>query len=124
MPAQTVKIVIFEDGIYNRENKMPTTKEQLLKLRDAKVAPHLDQYAPVWLVDEKMIEIDDAVQFNVIFQHHLYGWVNRRYRYDGFNDTLYHKGQVLISEDEVLKLQENEPYISANIADIPNSYGG
>lgn len=103
---------------------MPTTKEQLLKLRNAKVKHHLEQYAPVWLVDEKIIEIDEAVQFNVVFQHNLYGWVNRRYRYDGFNDVLYHKGQVLMPEEEVLKLQDKEPYMPATIADIPNSYGG
>jgi hypothetical protein len=103
---------------------MPTTKEQLLKLRNEKVKPHLEQYAPVWLLNEKIIEIDDAVQFEVIFQHHLYGWVNRRYRYDGFNDVLYHKGQVVVSEAEVLKLQEQEPYLPALIPDIPNAYGG
>ncbi len=97
---------------------------ELLRKRDAKVIPHLEQYAPIWIIQEKMIPEDEAVQFNVIFQHHLYGWVNRRYRYDGFNDVLYHKGQNLLSEEEALVIQEQEPYINASLVDIPNSYGG
>ncbi len=96
----------------------------ILQRRDAKVGPHLEQYAPVWLVDQKIIAEDEAVQFNVVFQHHLYGWVNRRYRYDAFNNVLYHKGQNLASNDDVLRLQETEPWIVISVADIPNSYGG
>ena len=97
-----------------------TLKDQ----RDAKAIPHLSQYAPVWIVDEKVIEEDQALQFNVVFQHNLYGWVNRRYRYDGFNDVLYHKGQTLISEDAALDIQAQTPYIVAQVSDIPNAYGG
>lgn len=96
----------------------------ILERRDAKVIPHLEQYAPVWLVDQQVMPQDDAVQFNVIFQHHLYGWVNRRYRYDAFNDVLYHKGQNLVSEKDVLEIQETEPWVVAGIVDIPNAYGG
>lgn len=92
--------------------------------RDAKAIPHLEQYAPVWLVDDKVYTQEDAIQFDVIFQHHLYGWVNRRYRYDAFNDVLYHKGQTTISEEEVLTIQDKAPYIAVAVADIPNAYGG
>lgn len=99
--------------------------EQSLKdKRDAKAKPHLTQYAPVWIIDETIIIADEAVQFNVVFQHPEYGWVNRRYRYDGFNDVLYHKGQILMSETGILSIQETDPYISVNVADIPNAYGG
>lgn len=97
--------------------------EQLLKKRDAKTLPHLEQYAPVWIVEQKVMEDEDAVQFNVVFQHHLYGWVNRRYRYDGFNDVLYHKGQTMFTGNAEV-VQEKEPYIVTAVADIPNSYGG
>lgn len=100
------------------------TTQTLLAKRDKKVKPHLEQYAPVWIVDEKIILKDEAIQFNVVFQHNLYGWVNRRYRYDGFNDVLYHKGQTKVSEDTILSIQEKEPWILATVADIPNSYGG
>ena len=97
---------------------------QLHAKRDAKVTVHLQQYAPVWIVDEKVIPNEDAVQFNVVFQHPEYGWVNRRYRYDSFNNVLYYKGQITISEEEALAVQQKEPYIPAGVADIPNSYGG
>ncbi len=99
-------------------------EQSLRAQRDAKAKPHLNQYAPVWIIDEKIILADEAVQFNVMFQHPEYGWVNRRYRYDAFNDVLYHKGQILMAENETLAIQENEPYISVTVADIPNSYGG
>ena len=98
--------------------------EQLKKMRDEKVRAHLDQFAPVWLVDEKVTQQDEAIQFNVVFQHPQYGWVNRRYRFDGFNQVLYFMGQHIITEQEALKVQEAEPYLSALVSDIPNAYGG
>jgi hypothetical protein len=98
--------------------------EQVRQRRDEKTLPHLMQYAPVWITDEKFIEEDDSLQFNVVFQHSLYGWVNRRYRYDGFNNVLYHKGQTLLTEDAALDLTQSEPYIAAQVSDIPNAYGG
>jgi hypothetical protein len=96
----------------------------ILQRRNTKVTPHLEQYAPVWLIDEKIIQEDEAIQFNVVFQHNLYGWVNRRYRYDAFNDVLYHKGQNKAAETQVLALQETEPWIITRVTDIPNAYGG
>ena len=100
------------------------TEQIILQKREAKAVAHLEQYAPVWLVDQIIISDDEAVQFNVVFQHHLYGWVNRRYRYDAFNDVLYHKGQTLVSEDDALQLQESPPWVAASVTDIPNAYGG
>ena len=100
------------------------TEQIILQKREAKVLAHLEQYAPVWLVEQVIFPEDEAVQFNVVFQHHLYGWVNRRYRYDAFNDVLYFKGQTLVSEDDALQLQESAPWIDASVTDIPNAYGG
>ncbi|NDJ61196.1 MAG: hypothetical protein GYB67_08735 [Chloroflexi bacterium] len=100
------------------------TAQALRAKRDAKTKPHLEQYAPVWLIDEKIIAEDEAVQFNAVFQHNQYGWVNRRYRFDGFNNVLYHKGQKQLREDDVLDLITQEPYIDTTAADIPNAYGG
>jgi hypothetical protein len=99
-------------------------QDSLLQRRDAKVKPHIEQYAPVWIVDEKLILEDEAVQFNAVFQHPEYGWVSRRYRYDGFNNVLYHKGQTVLSEEKALTMQENEPYLRPLLTDIPNAYGG
>lgn len=101
-----------------------TLEQELRHKRDLKAKSHLDQYAPIWIISEKIILVDEALQFNVMFQHPEYGWVNRRYRYDGFNDVLYHKGQISMSETEVLPVQDSEPYIAVTVADIPNSYGG
>lgn len=107
---------------------MPGKNSDKVKLirekRDAKARPHLEQYAPVWLVDETPIPQDDAILFNVVFYHPKYGWVNRRYRYDAFNDVLYHQGQRLISEAQALEIEEKKPYISAEIINTVNSYGG
>jgi hypothetical protein len=104
--------------------KLNMNEQELRAKRDAKAQPHLDQYAPLWIIDEKVMLFDEAIQFNVMFEHPEYGWVNRRYRYDGFNDVLYHKGQTLMAENQVLLVQEKEPYIAVMVADIPNAYGG
>lgn len=96
----------------------------LLSKRDQKLAPHLNQYAPVWLTDEKIILAERAVQFNVVFEHSRYGWVTRRYRYDGFNDVLYHKGQTSIDEDQVAELESRLPFTQAAVTNVPNAYGG
>ncbi len=107
---------------------MPTKTSDKVNLmrekRDAKARVHLEQYAPVWLVDETPIPQDDALQFNVIFYHPRYGWVNRRYRYDAFNDVLYHQGQNLVSETLALEIEEKKPYIAAETINTVNSYGG
>ncbi len=97
---------------------------QLLKKRGSKAIPHLEQYTPVWIVDQLVMPQEEAVQFDVVFQHNLYGWVKRRYRYDGFNNVLYYKGQTLVPPEKVLEIQEKEPYIVPLVADVPNSYGG
>lgn len=98
---------------------------RMRQLRDEKVKPHLSQYAPVWMVDEVVLPQDDVIQFNVVFYHSYYGWVNRRYRFDAFNKVLYHKGQNVISEDEaLLNLEEKPPYIPAETINTVDSYGG
>lgn len=103
---------------------MKTNEQMMIEKRDAKAKPHLEQYAPVWLVDERIIPGDDAVLFDVVFQHNLYGWVRRRYRFDAFNNVLYYRGQTVIPEAEALTYQEKAPYISVEVTDLPNAYGG
>lgn len=101
------------------------TKKELLALRDVKVHEHLKQYAPVWFVDETFNLPDRQMTFHAVFRHSLYGWVKRRYLYDGANDVLYHKGQVTITLEETLDLQEKyEPNINVTVPDTPNAYGG
>lgn len=103
---------------------------ELLTKRDSKSKPHLEQYAPVWIIDELVLLEEEAIQFNAVFVHPRAGlnerpaWVSRRYRYDAFNDTLYHKGQTVLDEEVALDIQEDMPYIDASLTDIPNAYGG
>jgi hypothetical protein len=93
-------------------------------MRLQKAKHHLEQYAPIWLVDEKPIPAEDAIQFEVVFFHPSYKWVKRRYRYDGFSDVLYQMGQRSIDEDRALEIQEDEPFISAPMINSVDSYGG
>lgn len=105
--------------------QLPQDKNSIMRQRrDAKVHDHLLQYAPVWLVDEKILPDKDAVQFDVVFLHPKYGWLKRRYFYDSYNDVLYHKGQVPIDEEETFDLQAQEPYVRAEVVNTVNSYGG
>jgi hypothetical protein len=100
------------------------THNTLYEKRDKKVRPHLEQYAPIWLAGENTITSDEAIQFNIIFQHKDHGWVNRKYYYDGFNNILYYRGQVTIPEQELPDLSKQEPYITTQTPDPTNSYGG
>ena len=101
-----------------------TRLDKIRQARDAKARPHLEQYAPVWLVEEIPTLENDALQFNVVFFHPRYGWINRRYRYDAFNDVLYHKGQTTVSEEHALALEQKKPYIEAEMINTVDSYGG
>lgn len=100
-------------------------KIQLMRnLRDAKARPHLSQYAPVWMVAEEIIPDEDSILFSVVFLHPSYGWTNRRYRFDAFNDVLYHMGQHCISENEAYNLEQTNAYIEASAGSPVDAYGG
>jgi hypothetical protein len=101
-----------------------SSQTAILTKRDNKAKPHLSQYAPVWLSEQQVVPDDEAVLFNIIFEHKDYGWVNRKYRYDGFNNVLYYRGQLCIDEEKAVETQNQEPYIPALLTDTPNSYGG
>lgn len=99
--------------------------ERMRELRDAKAIPHLEQYAPVWMVSDEPDLRYDSLWFNVVFYHPRYGWVNRRYRFDAFNNVLYYQGQVALQEDDtLLNLEEKKPYIEAETINTVDSYGG
>lgn len=101
---------------------MGFTKEQVAALRDAKLRDTMSDLAPIWLVHEEFRPREDAVIFNLVFQDPSYGWMNRRFKYDGFNDVLYHLGWRLLTEEETLDIQETEPYIAGETAvHVPNA---
>lgn len=98
--------------------------EVMRRLRDEKVRVHLEQYAPVWMVSETALPAEETLRFDVVFMHPRYGWVNRRYRYDAFNDVLYYNGQRRIDEKDALDVQEYDAYIPAETINTLESYGG
>lgn len=101
------------------------TEAQLKAKRDEKLKPALEQNAPVYMISESINLEAPSILFNVLFRHNLYFWVNRRYRYDGFNDVMYYMGQHTVTEAEAVAVQENaEPYLSGMTANVPNTYGG
>lgn len=108
-------------------SKALSNEERILEIkarRDKKAHDHFMQYTPVWLVDEEVLNEQDAVVFNVVFLHPRYGWANRRYYYDAFTDVLYQKGQRLLDEAEALDIQSSDPYIEAPGLNTVLSYGG
>jgi hypothetical protein len=104
--------------------KLSFMNAELIEKRDTKTKPHLKQFAPVWLMDDRFVEEDNSIHFKVVFRHNNYGWVSRHYRYDSFNDVLYHEGQNAVDENDTLEIQSEVPYINTTVADIPNAYGG
>jgi len=99
--------------------------ELILQKRDAKARPHLEQYAPVWLVSEQVEPQAESVLFEVLFLHSYYGWVIRRYRYDAFNDVLYYLGEIVVPEEKAIEIQAQQPpFIETVVSEIPQAYGG
>ncbi len=95
---------------------MPSTQEQITAQRDAKVRETLGELAPIWLVHEEFRPREDAIIFNLVYNDPSYGWMNRRFKYDGFNNVLYHMGWRLLSEAEQLEILEQTPYLDGELA--------
>lgn len=103
---------------------MPYTQEQVAQQRDKRVRETLQELAPIWLVNDVFRPREDALIFNLVYQDPSYGWMNRRFKFDAFNDVLYHLGWRLLSEEETLAIQETEPFIAGEVAlHVPNSPG-
>jgi hypothetical protein len=97
------------------------TRQQTSQKRDVKVRSAMGQYAPLWLVSEDYQPQRESLVFNLVYQHPIYGWVNHRFKYDGFNDVLYHLGERVVKEEDTLPIQEQEPFIHGEVATrVPN----
>jgi len=89
--------------------------------RDRKVQAAMRRIAPVWLLNDDYRPVEESILFDLVYPHSVYGWVQCRYKYDAFNDVLYHMGERHISETEALTVQEQEPYLVGDIATaVPN----
>ena len=100
---------------------MPINRDDMRAKRDKKVHAAMGQWAPIWLENEEYRPREDSLLFNLVYQHPIYSWVSQRYKYDGFNDVLYHMGEKRIREEETLSFQEAEPYLPGEISTrVPN----
>src|SRR5258708_22879195 len=104
---------------------MAIPRQQIAAKRDIKVRAAMSQLAPIWLVTDDYRPNEDALLFNLVYDNPVYGWVNERYKYDSYNDVLYHMGERRLKEEEVLPLEDKDPYIPGEVATrVPNSPAG
>jgi hypothetical protein len=104
---------------------MALTHERMREKRDNKVNLAMRDLAPIWLVNEEYRPREDSLVFNLVYLSPVDGWVSERFKYDAFNDVLYHMGTRRLSEEETMGLQEHDPFISAEVAThVPNSPAG
>lgn len=89
--------------------------------RDRKVQAAMRQIAPVWLLNDDYRPVEESILFDLVYPSSLYGWVKHHYKYDAFNDVLYHMGEQHITESEALTVQEKEPYLDGPLSTVvPN----
>ncbi len=75
--------------------------------RDAKLAPVIRDFKPVWILDVSVQPRRDELVFDLVFRPYVgRGWIKRRYRYDGEVDVLHYTGELEFSESELSKLPE------------------
>jgi len=103
---------------------MTTTRENLMAKRYQKIQAAFTDFAPLWLINDEYHPKVDSFFFNVVYCHPVHGWINQHVRYDTFNDVLYHIGESSVSQEALLLLEENDPFVSGNgTASIPNHPG-
>jgi hypothetical protein len=97
-------------------------QQQATQRRDDKIRRALNGINPIWLVHNEFRAPEESFYFDLVFQHSIYGWIRQRYKYDAFNDVLYHFGQQTISEAEALAVEETTPYIDGEVSvAVPNN---
>ena len=101
---------------------MSMNSVQKLAKRDKRLEETFHDLAPLWLIHNEYHGRDESFFFNVIYQHPVHGWINQRARYDTFNNVLYRMGEARVSEETLLQIQQQAPYLSGNgTASIPNN---
>ena len=75
--------------------------------RDAKLAPVIRDFKPVWILDVSVNPAREELVFDLVYRPYAgRGWIKRRYRYDGEVDVLHYIGELEFSESELSKLPE------------------
>lgn len=96
--------------------------QQANERRDHKIKRQMNGIAPLWLQNDVWRPEEESFLFDLVYQHSIYGWIRQRFKYDGFNDVLYHMGQFQITETESLQVQDAAPYIEGDSTfAIPNN---
>ena len=93
---------------------MTINRERMMAKRDRKVGEVFNDLAPVWLINDEYHAPEDSFLFNVVYNNPVHSWINQHLRYDLFNDVLYRMGEKRVSEESLLKIQEQDPYISGS----------
>jgi hypothetical protein len=89
--------------------------------RDRKVRAAMGHIGPIWLLNDEYRPQEESCLFDLVYPNSVDGWVQSRYKYDAFNDVLYHMGERRLTEAETLIIQENESYLGGEVATaVPN----
>ena len=97
------------------------SREEAETRRNQKVHGTMRHLAPLWLLNDEYRPIEESYLFDLVYPHSIYGWVQCRYKYDAFNDVLYHMGERRLDEEEALIIQEQAPYLEGEVATaVPN----
>lgn len=91
-------------------------QKQATERRDEKIRLAMNGIVPLWLVYDEFRPSEESFFFDLVYLHSIYGWTQQRFRYDAFNDVLYHFGQKQISEAESLQIQDTTPYIDGEMS--------
>ncbi|MBX3084349.1 MAG: hypothetical protein KF716_22120 [Anaerolineae bacterium] len=94
---------------------MALTLQQAQLRRDEKVRTGLGEFAPIWLTEETYRAAEESLFFYLIYAHPSDGLIKERFKYDAFNDVLYHMGARKLSEAEALAIQEQPPYLDGDV---------
>ena len=89
------------------------TREQGQENRDKKLREAFSDLAPVWLLNEEYHPQEDSFSFNLIYTHPVHGGINEHCKYDIVSDVLYPLGESRVSEETLLQLQDQEPFIAS-----------
>src|SRR5579864_2116234 len=97
------------------------TRNEAQSRRDKKIRTAMGHIGPIWLLNDEYRPIEESCLYDLVFPNSVDGWVQCRYKYDAFNDVLYHMGERRLTETEALAIQDSAPYFSGEMATaVPN----
>src|SRR5260221_14328601 len=100
---------------------MALTEAQMRERRDKKVLTTMGERAPIWLINDQYRPREEGYVFKLVYANPVDGWVSERYKYDSYNDVLYHMGSRILSEEETLEFEQKDPFIPGEVATrVPN----